>query len=553
MEPKSATRHYEIDALRVIALFLLILYHIFVCYQPFAEVLNFLRYDQLLEEWWFLGDLLNVWRIPVLFVISGMALGFVLRRRTVKELYIDRMIRLVPPLIFGALVIFPIFPALFALYKGNPIRYFPSPGHLWFLQNLVSYTILMLPLVFWIKKRPENFLIRSIRATMPFGLLVLLPVPLMLETMLFQPEGFAFFPMRFWYGLVCYAAGFILISTGEKFWSSLRFVCHIALPLAFLFYLGRMGKLDWGLLRPSHGATGFESGLWMLAFLGYGSLFLNRPSKTFAYLNKAVFPIYIIHMPIQQLVSYVIYRWKLAPEITFFLHVLFTLGLCWLLYEFVIRRIRLLYPVMGLVSPKANEGRWVRLKTVFTSYILGPLIFLAQIGMIAAMLLGGIAKMHSPERTKSDTLWAAAKNNDEEALSRFLAKDELEIDQLQPKTKLTALNWASLNGNTEAVRQLIEAGAEVNRRTADGSTALGHAAFMGHPETVAILLAHGAKVNPVNQYQATPLDSTYADWSIVIGVARALDLTVNKEAWEKGKLEVRELLQKNGGKHKTEL
>jgi peptidoglycan/LPS O-acetylase OafA/YrhL len=138
---KSATRYYEIDALRVIALVLLIIYHIFLCYQPFANKLMFLQYDQLLENYWFMGELLSIWRIPVLFLISGMAAGFLLRRRTVKELVHDRLMRLVPPLFFGSFVIVPVFPALYAIYQGDPVWYLPNPGHLWFLINLVSYTI----------------------------------------------------------------------------------------------------------------------------------------------------------------------------------------------------------------------------------------------------------------------------------------------------------------------------------------------------------------------------------------------------------------------------
>ncbi|MEM7396651.1 MAG: heparan-alpha-glucosaminide N-acetyltransferase domain-containing protein, partial [Verrucomicrobiota bacterium] len=82
---KPVTRYYEIDALRVVALLLLIIYHIFISYQPFAGMLRFIQYDQLLEKYWFIGELLNIWRIPVLFLISGMAVGFILQRRTVKD------------------------------------------------------------------------------------------------------------------------------------------------------------------------------------------------------------------------------------------------------------------------------------------------------------------------------------------------------------------------------------------------------------------------------------------------------------------------------------
>jgi glucan biosynthesis protein C len=565
MDIKSPPRHYEIDALRVIALGLLILYHIFVCYQPFANMLMFLQYDQLLEKYWFIGELVNIWRIPVLFLVSGMAVGFILGRRTITELLCDRMMRIVPPLCFGSLVIWPVFPALYALYEGRPPSYLPSPGHLWFLQNLVSYTVLLLPLFVYMKGRPDNAMVRALRRLLPLGLLVALPLPLMLETALSQPDSFSFFPVRFGYGLVCYAAGFLLVSVGEKFWTSIGKVCHLALPLAVLFYLGRIEVIEWGPLQDNHWTTGFESGLWMLAFLGYGSLFLNRPSRVFAYLNKAVFPIYIIHMPVQQAVACVIYGWKLGPELTFLLHALFTFAICGLAYEWVIRRIRWLYPVMGLKAaprqaPQPGQppgaGGWAKFGTGLTLFVLAPLLVLSQLVIVMFMTLsqwGGSADAHQPAAGASDSLWAAAKNNDVEQLNAFIEAGETPIDKPDAKYTLPALNLAALNGSAEAVQALVKAGADVNVRTGDDSTPLGHAAFMGHPDIVAFLIEQGAELNTVNHHKSTPLDSTYAEWKVVIWVAKMVDLTVERERWETGRIEARERLKEKGGKRTAEL
>jgi hypothetical protein len=93
----------------------------------------------------------------------------------------------------------------------------------------------------------------------------------------------------------------------------------------------------------------------------------------------------------------------------------------------------------------------------------------------------------------------------------------------------------------------------VNLRAEDRATALSHAAFMGHPEIVDLLLKSHAEINPVNIYQTTPLDSTYASWAIVLPVSRLLKLTVEREKWEKGRKRVRALLLAKGGKHKKEL
>lgn len=562
----SRSRHHEIDALRVIALALLILYHVFVCYQPFANMLMFLQYEQLLEKYWFVGSLLNIWRIPVLFLISGMAVGFILGRRTIKELVCDRMMRIVPPLLFGSLVIFPVFPALHALYQGKPPTYQPNPGHLWFLQNLATYTVLLFPLIVYVKRQPNNCMVRGLRRLLPVGVLVILPFPLMLETTLSQPDIFAFFPVRFWYGLVCYTVGFLFANVGEKFWISIRKVCHLALPLAVLFYLGRIEVIEWGPLQANHWTTAFESGAWMLAFLGYGSLFLDRPFGVLAYLNKAVFPIYIIHMPVLQLVAYVIYGWKLGPEITFLLHALFTFAICGLAYEFVIRRIRWLYPVMGLKfaankqAPQPGQpfkvSGWEKVARGLTLFVLAPLVVLSQVTIVVAMTIsqyGGAANAHQPAAGVSDSLWAAAKNNDVEQLNAYIEAGKTPINKPGAKYKLTALHLAALNGSAEAAQALVNAGAGVNVQAGDGSTPLGHAAFMGHPGIVALLIKQGAELNPVNHHKSTPLDNTYAEWKVVIWVAKMMDLTVEREQWEQGRIEARSLLVEKGGKHKSEL
>lgn len=300
----------------------------------------------------------------------------------------------------------------------------------------------------------------------------------------------------------------------------------------------------------------------MLAFLGYGSLFLNRPSRIFTYLNQAVFPVYIIHMPVQQLVAFVIFRWKLGAELTFVLHVLITLVVCGLFYEFVIRRIPRLYPVMGMKSVKKNSsqagqpakaGNWLKFGTALTLYVLSPLVFFVQMGFVLASTAAQFSLENTPAAVKSDSLWMAAKNNDVDALKEFIELDGASVDEPDSKLKLPALNWAALNGSYEAVAVLIEAGANVNVRNSDGSTPLSHAALMGHPDIVARLMDQSAKVNTVNSYQATPLDSTYADWKTVIGAAKFLGLAVKLDQWEKGRAKARQLLLDGGAKRKSEL
>ena len=57
---------------------------------------------------------------------------------------------------------------------------------------------------------------------------------------------------------------------------------------------------------------------------------------------------------------------------------------------------------------------------------------------------------------------------------------------------------ASRNGNVDAARALLEAGADVDARNADGITALMMAAARGHVEVVHVLLEAGADVDARN-------------------------------------------------------
>ncbi|MEM0913456.1 MAG: acyltransferase family protein [Planctomycetota bacterium] len=400
MSPAAAKRHDEIDALRVIALGLLIFYHVFICYQPFAPKIYFPLYGQTLESYWFVGEALNIWRIPVLFVISGMAVGFILPRRTIRALAVDRMMRLVPPLFFGAFTFGPLCFVLVALYNGQPLWYLPSPAHLWFLGNLAVYTLMLLPLFFWFKRSPDNAVVRSLRSLLPWGLLVVFPLPLVAETVLNPPFDFAFHFLRFWFGLVSYGLGFLLVALGDRMWPAIRMVCHAALPLALLLYLARIEVLDWAWIAPGHVNTSIESGMWMLAFLGYGSLLLRRPSPVFAYLNRGVFPMYVLHLPVQQLMALGLFRFEINPLLMLGLHFTFTYGLSVGLYEAARRCPPWLGVLVGLAPRKAKPGvdkpaspsSWAaHIGRILTLYVLTPLLVLLY-ALIAAVVLFGLGQ-----------------------------------------------------------------------------------------------------------------------------------------------------------------
>lgn len=97
-------------------------------------------------------------------------------------------------------------------------------------------------------------------------------------------------------------------------------------------------------------------------------------------------------------------------------------------------------------------------------------------------------------------LLAAALQGETEIMREALAAGA-SPDARQPVTKdgWTALTCAVLSGKDQAVRLLLEAGAEVNALCPDGATALHKACLWGHVSIAALLLAHGADATIADQ------------------------------------------------------
>ena len=158
----SKTRRYDIDWLRTLALGLLIIYHTTISFQPWANLIGFPANEDSLEWLWIFMGLLNVWRIPILFVISGMGVRFAMERRGWKALLKDRSVRILIPLVFGAIAVVPIYIYFIFQFFELDWQYYPDLGHLWFLANIYIYVLLLMPVFYFFKKRPNNIVLRGL-------------------------------------------------------------------------------------------------------------------------------------------------------------------------------------------------------------------------------------------------------------------------------------------------------------------------------------------------------------------------------------------------------
>jgi len=105
------------------------------------------------------------------------------------------------------------------------------------------------------------------------------------------------------------------------------------------------------------------------------------------------------------------------------------------------------------------------------------------------------------------------------------------VDQPLTEEKVTPLMLAGVAGSSEITQLLIEHGAQVTTRDANGATALHHAAMTGDCPTIRVLVSNGAELDGPGANETTPLFDAVAIHS-PDGVKCLIDLgaDVNRQA-----------------------
>ncbi len=342
------TRRYDIDWLRVIAIWLLLFYHVAIGFQPWGTLIGFIQHGSSLKALEIPMSILSIWRIPLLFFVSGMGVCFAMRKRNWKELWMERAQRILLPYVFGILVIVPIHIWLWRDYYHQDALYDPNPAHLWFLGNILIYVLVLTPLFWYLKRQQDKPIGKAISKVMghPLGLILLI-LPFVLEAVLVAPELFTLYATTahgFWLGLLAFLVGYLMVYAGNSFWELVERWKWALLGAAVLLFLLRLFYFE--LVAPNP-LLAIESNLWVFAFLGLGYRYLNRPHPALRYLSQAAYPVYILHMLFLYLTSFVLFPTQLSAWWAFTLVLILTFAGCYGTFE-LIRRVRWLRPFFGL-------------------------------------------------------------------------------------------------------------------------------------------------------------------------------------------------------------
>ena len=345
----TSERRHDIDWLRVIAIGLLLIYHIAIIFQPWAMFIGFIKSDEPIVALWTPMTMLNVWRIPLLFFVSGMGLYFAMRNRSWKQLLLERTKRILLPFAFGILAITQLHMFIFQKYYNMPLSYYPHQGHLWFLGNIFVYVLLLLPLLYYLKRHEDGKVKRALSTLMshPGGPL-LISLFFVIEVVLVKPQQFAMYAQTwhgFFNGLLAFFFGFLFVYSGKTFWQTVMKWRWLYIGLGIILYGIRLGLF--GFAAPEY-FIAIESNCWIFGVFGFGYKYLDKPSKTLSYLSQAAYPVYIIHMFVLYAAALFILPLKIPILLKFICIVAFTGLVCYIIYEFIIRRIGFLKPFFGL-------------------------------------------------------------------------------------------------------------------------------------------------------------------------------------------------------------
>ena len=329
-------RRYDLDWLRVIAIFLLLFYH---CGMAFVAEWGWHIKNgdtsNIFQEWMFF---MSRWRMALLFMISGAGTWFVLKRATATEYVGRRFMRLFVPLVFAIFVVVPpqiymerlaqganfrsyldFYPTVFQ-FKPHPEGSF-SWHHRWFVAYLFIYSMIALPIFLFLRGERGRELVNRVAARLNAPLLYVFGLPLAItyaglivrfrgpQNLIDDWAWFSVYLLYFVFGFLFTLNDRFGEVMEEKRGTSLRLACACYLAITYCRWNDVEPVFGYNLPNMLYlGLLALNAWFWVLTILGYGRRYLNKNNAFLAYANEGIYPFYILHQTVIVIIAYYVVK-----------------------------------------------------------------------------------------------------------------------------------------------------------------------------------------------------------------------------------------------------
>ena len=363
-------RRNEIDWIRNICVLLLFVFHtasIFTYYEPWYIWSN--------SKSWLATMIFIIcipWHMPVLFFLAGASTRFSLGSRSEKIYIWERVKKLLIPFILGMLILVPPQGYFARASRGKPVgnyfqqwKYFWTtisdipydggfgPAHLWFILYLFIISIIGLFIIRSFKKEGmKKFLLKIKYILTSRHSLVFTVVLLFIADMIplaIAEKNILIFLIVFLMGYIVYGdTDYLEYIDKNKKKSLIITVIFFVLYISIILPYYNLGNSDDKGLKVLLSIT--RNGAMItniVTIIGYGTKYLTSRGKLLDYLNKACFPVYILHQPVIVIIAYYLLEYSTLPM---YLSILIILGssvpITFGIYE-IFRRIKITKYLIG--------------------------------------------------------------------------------------------------------------------------------------------------------------------------------------------------------------
>jgi len=380
-------RRYDLDWLRVLVILAVFVYHCSLIFAPDPYSIKNATIYEFIDDWGAFG---GTWGLSLVFIISGASVFYALGKVGPGKYVKGIALRLLVPLMVGIFTHIAFQVYLDRLHRGefggSFLDFYPHyfdgmygfggnfawmGMHLWYLEALVLFSLLCLPLFLWLRNTASGRrLLQGLGDSLARpGALYLLALPAFVLINVLNPDTWGADLLGDWsifIYLTFFVSGFLIFSH-ERLQESIKRWRWISLAAGVLLW-GTIGIL-WGALGdPEFGAWGFAVGTgpwclnawcWVLAILGFGMKHLSSNTSFVKYANEAVLPFYILHQTVVFSLGYFVVQWAIPDLLKFVLILSGSFLTSMGVYEFLVRRNNLLRFLFGM-KPKHRSSTDVR-------------------------------------------------------------------------------------------------------------------------------------------------------------------------------------------------